>query len=182
MSSDDTARHDACTDDDGVPGSLAGLIERLAKGTDRRDEAFVRRVATALHAQAAHVTLPEVEAMGLDDVMVTFTMDRDMRLMVTGSVGHSGGQGSIRWREADFPRIPVVLHHAPRPSPYLFATLDFSPRGRQATLTTDMPPHAAGAEVVIRCLATVGHEVSYRVIVDGQELSVTPETLSPVEP
>jgi len=161
----------------GTSGSLAGLIEEFAEGTTRRDEAFARRVASALHDQSAHFTFPEVDAMGLEEVMVTFYMDVEMRLVVTGTVGQSGGQGAIRWREADFARIPVILHHAPRTSPYLFATLDFSPRGLTGTLTKAMPPHHAGDKVLIRCLATVGEETSYRIVAGQRELSVPPDAL-----
>ena len=166
------------TADQGTSGSLAGLIERFAEGTSRRDEAFARRVASALHDQAAHLTLPEVDAMGLEEVMVTFYMDLEMRLVVTGAVGQSGGQGSIRWREGDFARIPVILHHTPRASPYLFATLDFSPRGLKGTLTEALATQQVGDEVLIRCFATVGEEASYRVVAGERELSVSPDALS----
>ena len=158
-------------------GTLAGLVEGLAEGAERRDEAFARRLAAGLQAKAAHLSLPEVDALGWRDVMVTFSMDRQLRLVVTGELAASGGEGSMRWREEDFPRIPVVVHRAPRPAPYLFATLDFSVRGAQATLIGPAPPLAAGAEVRVRCLSTVGDEVAYRVMADGQEVSVAPDRL-----
>ena len=183
MSSDkDDAREPSSVDGEMSTGTLAALIERLAGGAERRDEGFARRLAAALHAKAAHLTFPEVEAMGLDEVMVTFYMDREMRLVVTGAVGQSGGQGSVRWREDDFPRLPVVLHLAPRSTPYLFATLDFSHRGERATLIADVPPVEAGEPVVVRCLATVGDEITYRVVAGERELSVAPEALSPFTP
>ena len=181
-SNKDHAREPSAAKGEISTGTLAGLIERLAEGAERRDEGFARRLAAALHAKAVHLTFPEVEAMGLDEVMVTFYMDREMRLVVTGAIGQSGGQGSVRWRECDFPRIPIVLHRAPRSAPYLFATLDFSHRGERATLTSDVSPFEAGEPVVVRCLATVGDEVTYRVVARDRELSVAPEALSPFTP
>ena len=177
-------------------GTLAGLIERLAglptegrgadgahhrPGTERLDAAFARRLAAALHGRAAHVGLPEIEALGFEDVVVTFYMDREMRLVVTGSVGESGGEGTVRWREADFGRVPVEVHTEPRPKPYTFATLDFSVRGHRAVLEAAVPPLPAGVEVTVRCLSTLGDEVTYRVAAHGQEVSAAPEDLKMVE-
>ncbi len=158
-------------------GTLAGLIERLADGVDRLDASFARRLAAALHDRAAHLTLPEVEALGLRDVMVTFYMDREMRLVVTGGTGDSGAEVSVRWREADFGRLLVDVHAGSRPSPYLFATLDFSVRGQRAVLQAPTGPLAAGLEVTLRCLSTVGDEVSLRVSAQGEEVSVSPDLL-----
>jgi hypothetical protein len=181
MSSDDLHHADPASAEDGVPGTLAGLITQCAKGVTRWDEDFARAVAASLHARSGHLTFPEVDAMGLEEVVITFYMDRELRLVVTGTVGRSGGLGSVRWREGDFARVPVVLHRQARTSPYLFATLDFSHRGRRATLITDVPPHASGQQVLIRCLATVGDDVTYRVVVGDQEVSVAPERLCPID-
>jgi len=168
---------------DGVEvGTLAGLVERLAAGFDRPDEAFARRLAAALHERAAHVSLPQIEAMGLEDVVVTFYMDDELRLVVTGNLGDSGGQASVRWPEGEFGRVSVAIHEAPLDAPYLFATLDFSVRGRQAVLTRAAPPLPAGLDVTLRCLSTVGGEVTYRVAAHGREASAPPDALSILDP
>ncbi|MDP6946250.1 MAG: hypothetical protein QF464_19030 [Myxococcota bacterium] len=158
-------------------GTLAGLVEELATAVERPDEAFTRYLAAALHERAAHLSLPEVDALGLEDVMITFYMDREIRLVVTGHLVASGGEGSMRWHERDFPRVPVVVHQAPRADPYLFATLDFSVRAQRGRLLTPAPPLPAGLEVTLRCLSTVGDEVTYRIVGAGQEVSVAPDAL-----
>ena len=162
-------------------GTLAGLIERLANGAGRLDEAFARRLAAGLHARAAHVELPEIEALGFEDVVATFTMDRALHLVVTGRVGQSGGEGSVRWREDSFGQVPVAVHREPRSAPYVFATLDFSVRGRRAVLAAPAPPLPAGLEVTVRCLSTIGDVVTYRVKAHGQEASAAVGTLEMLE-
>ena len=159
-------------------GTLAQLIEEVARGLDSSpDEAFARGLAASLHQRADHISLPEVDALKLCDVVVTLYMDREMRLVVTGTLESSGAEASLRWREADFPRVALCLHEEPRRDPYLFATLDFAERGKQAVLLSDCPPGRSGDEVKIRCLATLGREVEYRVRLKEHELSVPPDAL-----
>jgi len=158
--------------------SLAALIDRLAGAHEVRDERFARGLATALHAEADHISLPEVDAMGLSDVIVTLYMDKEMRLVITGGLGESGGEAALRWREDDFSKIAMTLHTEKRADPYLFATLDFSLRGRRAELTADIAPGRAGDEVIIRCLATLGDDLHYRVRWGDRELSVIPSALN----
>ena len=162
---------------DAEVGTLAGLVEELATGTERLDEAFTRKLAAALHQRAAHLSLPEIDALGFEDVMVTFYMDREIRLVVTGRLEASGGEGSVRWHERDFARVPVAVHQTPRANPYLFATLDFSVRGQRGRLLTPASPLPAGIEVALRCLSTVGEDVTYRIVGAGQEVSVAPDAL-----
>jgi hypothetical protein len=79
MSSDDLHHADPASAEDGVPGTLAGLITQCAKGVTRWDEDFARAVAASLHARSEHLTFPEVDAMGLEEVVITFYMDRELR-------------------------------------------------------------------------------------------------------
>ncbi len=158
--------------------SLAQLVARMADGTDRLDEAFTRDMAARLHEHADRVSFAEVDALALEDIIVTFYMDRRMRLVVTGNLSSSQGQVSISWNEADFPRVPVTLHVTPRTAPYTFATLDFSVRGHRAELRAPAPPLPAGVEVGVRCLSTVGDVVTYRVRAHGVDASVAPADLN----
>ena len=158
-------------------GTLAELIERLSSDAARLDEAFARRLAAGLHARAAHVELPEIEALGFEDVVATFTMDRELHLVVTGRVGQSGGEGSVRWREDSFGEIPVAVHREPRSAPYVFATLDFSVRGCEGELLAAASPLPAGVVVRVRCLATIGERSEYRVRGHGVEVSVPRDEL-----
>ncbi|MGM0575492.1 MAG: hypothetical protein ACQEXJ_07150 [Myxococcota bacterium] len=162
-------------------GSLASLVERLGSNVDRFDETFARDLARELHAHAERLELPLVERLGLVDVVVSFRMDRRMRLVITGGFADAPGEVTVSWDERDFPQVPVVLLSTPRAEPYTFATLDFSVRGRRAELLVPAPPLPAGLEVRVRVLATIGDEVEYRVRAHGLEASVGPESLRLLE-
>lgn len=157
--------------------SLAQLVQQLGSGVDRFDEAFARTVARTLTERAAHVELPTIEGMALEDVVATLYMDKDLRLVVTGNHVATGGACSVRWDERFFPLVPVALLRAPRPAPYTFATLDFSVRGKKARLTASAGPLPEGQTVTLRALATIGDDVEYRVVGLGTEVSVAPEDL-----
>ncbi len=157
--------------------TFARLILHLGEGVDRFDENFARTVARSLDDNAAHVRLPLLEQMALEDVVVTLYMDREMRLVVTGNHAPSFGAVSLRWDEMHFPFVAVELRRDPVANPYTFATLDFSVRGKKARLKVDAPPLPEGQLVTIRALATIGGRVEYRVVALGQELSVDPEDL-----
>jgi hypothetical protein len=157
--------------------TLARLILMFAEGVERLDEHFARTVARSLESRAAHVRLPFIDRLGLEDVVVTLYMDRDMRLVVTGNHPTSYGAISARWDEQHFPFVEVDLVRAPVADPYTFATLDFSVRGKKATLLRTIAPLPEGQSVTIRALATVGGSIEYRVVALGTEVSVTPADL-----
>ena len=160
-------------------GPLSALIDRLAAGAsvERRDEAFARDLAARLHEAAARIELPAVERMGLEDVVATFYMDRVMRLVVTGQLADGPGEVTITWQEHEFPFVSVALLAAPRAEPYLFATLDFSVRGRRAELLADVRPWEAGTQVIVRARVTLGGREEYRVRAQGVEAVVEPGDL-----
>ncbi len=156
---------------------LSELIEQLGAGIDRFDERFAREFSKALHAEAAHVRIPAVDRLGLEDVVVTLHMDRRLRLVVTGNLPAVCGAVSIRWDEVDFPSLPVALSRAPVADPYLFATLDLSVRGAKGVLSGAVSPFPAGQTVTVRALATIGDRTEYRVSALGLDRSVAPELL-----
>lgn len=158
--------------------TLARLLLMFADGLERLDEHFARTVARALDARARHVRLPFIERLGLEDVVVTLYMDRDMRLVVTGNHPTSFGAISARWDEEHFPFVEVELLRDPIESPYTFATLDFSVRGKKATLARAIAPFPEGQTVTIRALATIGGAIEYRVVAMGHEVSVSPGDLA----
>ncbi|MFO0747035.1 MAG: hypothetical protein U1F43_15435 [Myxococcota bacterium] len=157
--------------------SLAQLVQQLGAGVDRFDEAFARTVARTLGERAAHVELPTLEAMQLEDVVATLYMDKDLRLVATGNHVATGGACSVRWDESSFPLVPVALVRTPRAAPYTFATLDFSVRGKKARLKVRAGVLPDGQGVIIRALATIGDQIEYRVVGMGTEVSVAPEDL-----
>lgn len=158
--------------------TLARLILMFADGLERLDEQFARTVARALDARAPHVRLPFIDRLGLEDVVVTLYMDRDMRLVVTGNHPTSYGAISARWDEEHFPFVEVELSREAVADPYTFATLDFSVRGKKAMLLNGVPPLPEGQTVTLRALATVGGSIEYRVVALGQEVSASPDDLA----
>ncbi len=158
--------------------SLAALLERLSAGREVLDEAFAREVAGQLAARAQHVEVVAAEAFGLEDVVVTFHMERSMRLVVTGNDPASGAEVTLRWRDRDFDRVRLRVSAAPREVACTFATLDFSVRGQRAVLRRPSGGAQAGDAVVIRCLATLGEAAHYRCTVAGEDLAVDPEDLT----
>ncbi|MCA9514971.1 MAG: hypothetical protein KC635_08520 [Myxococcales bacterium] len=157
---------------------LSALVEALGRGLDRLDEGFARGFARTLAERAAHVRLPAIDALALDDVVATLYMDRSLRLVVTGTLRGGPGAVSVRFDEADFPHVAVALHRRPVDEPYTFATLDFSWRGRVGWLREAAPPLPAGQKVVVRALATIGGDAELRVTALGMERSVRPDVVA----
>ena len=137
--------------------SLAALIDRFAHGLQVYDASFARTLAAALDAHAGRIRLPAIDALGLTDVMVTFRLDGGLALVVTGGLESGPGEVTVHFDEAELPELSVTLHGEPRDSPYLFATLDHSWRGRPARLVGD------GEIVEVRALTTIGAQVHWRV-------------------
>lgn len=161
--------------------TLADLIERLGEGVERFDEDFARRIGATLHARAAHLSLPAVERFGLVDVVATLYMDRKMRLVVTGHHDETLAEVTLRWDDRDFDSLGVRISRTPHDAPYTFATLDFSVRGRDATLLEGLGDWPAGTAVTVRCMSSIGEELHYRCLLNGVEraLPITSVELAP---
>ncbi|PIE20108.1 MAG: hypothetical protein CSA66_01440 [Proteobacteria bacterium] len=163
--------------DQAATAPLSELIEQLGRGVGAFDEGFARALAQALDDRAAHVRIPAVDRLGLEDVVATFYMDRRMRLVVTGNLPQVRGAVSVSWDERDFPALPVTLYREEIDAPYTFATLDFSVRGRRGVLVAPAPPLPQGQTVTVRARATIGERQEYRVVGLGLERSVPPDHL-----
>ena len=155
--------------------TLVSLIERFADGLEVYDPFFARTLAAALHQRADQITLPVVEELNLSDVVVTFRMDKEMQLVITGN--HHGGPGEVtlRYRESAFEDIEVSLHQAPKSEAYVFATLDHGWRGKEGLVTH------TGERVQIRALTTVGAEIAWRVSAPSGSKQIGLESLTLVE-
>mgnify|MGYP001202866265 CR=1 FL=1 len=137
--------------------SLVAVIERFADGLELYDPFFTRTLAAALHGQREELSLSSIEELQLTDVVVTFRMDREMQLVITGNLRGGPGEITLRYHERDFPEIEVLLRAAPEFGPYVFATLDHGWRGRAGRL------QSTGEVVEIRSLTTIGAEISWHV-------------------
>ncbi len=157
--------------------TLVDLVAAAAGGR-RRDRDFVRRLAEVLHERAERLELPLVEAMGLSDVVATFAMEEQVRLVVTGRPPGGPGEVTVRWHEREFEQVQLRLLPAPRSEPYVFATLDYRWRGRAAVLLRPTGGLPSGLEVWVRALATVGAEVQWRVKANGVEATVPEDALA----
>ena len=137
--------------------SLVALIERFANGLERYDRTFARTLAAELHGHRDQLSIPAVEEMDLRDVIVTFRMDEDMQLVITGNLHGGPGEITLRYAERAFSEISVSLRAAPAQGSYLFATLDHGWRGRRGRVT------ATDEIVEIRSLTTLGDQLSWHV-------------------
>ncbi len=155
--------------------TLAQFIERLAGPRRALDRDFARELAAGLDAEAAHVELPAIEALGLRDVLVTFSMDEALRLVITGTHPDGHGEVTLRYRDRDLNVVDVELREQERATPYSFCTLDYSVRGARCELLQAAPPLPAGQEVTARALATLGARAELRVRGLGVDVSVPPE-------
>lgn len=148
---------------------LSVLIDRAA-GDGPRDAAFVRAFATWLTARGPYLELPLVEALGLRDVAVTFTLKRRVRLVATGAPPEPHpGEVTLTVDESDFPWLEVVDRATPRDTPYTFCTLDHAVAGRAVRVTQGPRAGSAGVLVVS---ATVDGRVEHRVRVDDDVLTL----------
>lgn len=160
---------------------LAHLVDLLGAGGESRDREFVRRLSAALHERAGRIELPLVEALGLVDVVATFAMEQDVRLVVTGGLADGPGEVTVRWHERDFERVPVRLLRQGRSTPYLFATVDYRWRGHTGELLLPVGGLPAGQMVRVRALTSVGDRLQWRVQALGVEVSVADEGLRLVD-
>lgn len=152
--------------------SLAGLIERFADGLATLDAGFTRTLAAALDVHRDRIRIPLITDLGLGDVVVTFRMDGQMTLVVTGTLPAGPGEVTLRFQERDFPEILVALGDAQPGESYLFATLDHGWRGRRGRV-------GEGEEIVeIRALTTVGAQISWRVRGEGGTTTVPVENFT----
>ncbi len=149
-----------------VPLSL--LVDRMA-GDGRRDEAFVRRLSSWLHANASRLELDAVERLGLVDVVLTFRMKGVVTLVATGRHPDVPGEVTLRFAEGDFPFLRIAALEQPRDAPYEVCTLDHSVEGRPVEVVAEGScPLPAGTHATAIVDSTVGGRRVVRVRPAGQ--------------
>jgi hypothetical protein len=159
-----------------VPLSL--LVDRMA-GDGRRDEAFVRRLSSWLHANASRLELDAIERLGLVDVVLTFRMKGVVTLVATGRHPDVPGEVTLRFVETDFPFLRIAALERPRDAPYEVCTLDHSVEGRPVEVVADGAwPLPAGTRATAIVDSTVGERRVVRVRPDlpgGEVVNVPAE-------
>ena len=153
---------------------FSDLIDELA-GEGPRDEAFVRALSHWLHGRADRISLALVERLALRDVVVTFKMQRRVRLLITGYLPDDlPGEVTVTVDERDFTDVLVSVSDEPRADPYEFCTLDYSLAGRRVGIT-DGPRAGATGKLVVS--ATLSGREEHRVQLDDDGAGV--ETFGP---
>ncbi len=134
-------------------------------------------MSAALSSRAPFVSLPLVERLGIEDVVVTLQMDGRLKLVVTGTLPDSPAEITAIVRDRDLTDVYLDMADVAHDAPYTFATLDLSVRDDTATLLEASGPLPAGQQVTIRALTTLGEDVTYRIHALGVNRSVAPEAL-----
>jgi hypothetical protein len=133
---------------------LSVLIDGIAHEGDLRDEDFVRRFSMWMHDTVAFLRLHPVENLDLIDVVLTFEMKQNVRLIITGRMADgSPGEVTVKVLERDFPHVMVDLVSEAHPLPYDVCTLDYSYADRRVRITGG---ERAGQEGNVVVVATVG--------------------------
>jgi hypothetical protein len=95
-----------------------------------------------------------IEKMGLRDVVLTFQMKEEVKLVITGnSKWDFPGEIAVTVREREFPFVEIELTEQPQVTPYEVCTLDYEFSGRTVSITTG--PHA-GEHGTLVVAATIG--------------------------
>lgn len=159
--------------------SLAELIAAFGAEDAAWDRDFCRRLAAELHRVADRLVFEPIERLGLVDVAVTLRLERDVDVVVTGTVPGVTGELTLRWHSAELQGVVVRLTDAPVEAPVLLCTLDGSWRGRTGVLHRDVAGAAlrAGQAVRARALATIGGRAEVRLDVAGRGCSVEPSAV-----
>jgi hypothetical protein len=144
---------------------LSVVIDELDGNPVTRDRAFVRGLCRWLAERGSYVQLDVVERLGLNDVVVTFQMKDDVKLIVTGTMPNQmPGEVTLGIAERDFPRVQVSIRDMPVEQPYEYCTLDYALSGQRVTVTQG---EHSGRNGTIIVAATVGERQENRVRLDS---------------
>lgn len=154
---------------------LSALIDRLA-GDGPRDEAFVRAFSAWVHERVRYLRLPMLERFELEDVVVTFQMKQQVKLIVTGYPAGAPGEVTISVPERELPFVEVAIRAEPCSDPYEICTLDYAPAGRKVRITGGELSGGTGELVVA---ATIGDRQENRVrLEDGRVITLSGDDLA----
>jgi hypothetical protein len=155
--------------------TLAALVEHIARGREHRDRDFVRDLSAWLHERGERLRLPQIERLGLVDVVCTFHMKDRVALVVTGHPDGSPFEITARVDEREFPFVEVEVTAEPVLAPYDFCTLDFGLRGVAVRLVAPVEGRAPGTSGTCVVVSTMGGASFVRAAVDpGGQVATWP--------
>ena len=156
---------------------LSVLIDRVAQD-EVTDRAFVRGLALWLHQVSPRLELDLVEALGLLDVVVTFKMTQQVKLIITGRPpGALPGEVTVSVEESDFPHIQARVLDDDRDEPYEFCTLDYALKGMPVRVVQGA---YKGQDGVLLVAATIGGRARHRVQLGPRVLTFDEAALEPL--
>jgi hypothetical protein len=89
--------------------TLSELIEHLSPPDGARDRSFALEFARWLHQRRSHLSLPLVESLRLEDVLVTLQLRNTVKLVITGTLPDHPGELTLQIGERDFPDVRVCF-------------------------------------------------------------------------
>ncbi|HAN31090.1 MAG TPA: hypothetical protein DCQ06_05780 [Myxococcales bacterium] len=159
--------------------TLATLIADAGHGYARWDRDFVRALAGTLADHSDRLCLPAIDKLGLLDVALTFHLNENVHVVVTGMLEGVPGEVTIRWSAQQLAEVEANFKGRAANQPaYLVCTLDFCDAGRWATVIKPDMGLAQQERVQIRARVTVGQRQTWRL--KDRSVSLSALQLDPV--
>ena len=156
----------------GAQWPLSVLIDQMCDDVSARDAAFVRRFSAWMHRHTDRLRLEPVEALQLEDVVVTFQMKSHVSLVVTGYLpGRLPGEVTVSIKESEFPFVNVELQPEPSGAPYEMCTMDYALAGTSVEIVEGA---YAGQTASLIVAATFGERQTVRLSLKSGVLVTVP--------
>jgi hypothetical protein len=160
---------------------LSVLVDQLA-GSGPRDQSMVIRLALWWAERRSQIRLKFLDEYPLESVMITFRMEREVQMVVTGQLKSAPIDSTLHIHERDFPHVHLLLSYERQEDPPSIATLDYSVRGREYVLSLPYEGMERGSVGVAICLMTVDGAVLLRVRSDEGRILQLPEDVFELGP
>jgi len=160
---------------------LSVLVDQLA-GSGPRDQSLVVRLAFWWAERRSQIRLKFLDEYPLESVIITFRMEHEVQMVVTGQLKNAPIDSTLHIHERDFPHVHLVLSHEHQENPASIATLDYSVRGREYVLALPYEGMERGSVGEAICLMTVDGAVLLRVRSDEGPIMQLPEDVFELGP
>ena len=164
----DDVQHEGPISFRGEEVPLSVVFDALQVQGEPRGQDFVRRVCLWLHERSHHLEFEVVEALRLQDVVVTFKMKEKVSLIITGYPPEGlPGAVTLSIAEGEFPHVAVRVHESPSSNRLELCTMDYSFAGRRVAVMDASKGERKGEVVVV---STIGEKQNCRVRLDNGDL------------